>query len=77
MVQVYLRARQQEKTVNSFSSKNQGIIQNQHPVVGHCPLKYLTIKCLFSKNSVILRYFCVKLWQKCPFSKIPDTVLKF
>ena len=69
MVQVYLRARQQEKTVNSFSSKNQGIIQNQHPVVGHCPLKYLTIKCLFSKKYCYFKVFLCKTMAKVSFFK--------
>ena len=32
---------------------------------------------LFPQNSVILRYFRVKLCQKCPFLKIPDAALKF
>ena len=30
----------------------------------------------FPRNSVILRYFWVKLRQKCPFLKIPDAALK-
>ena len=32
---------------------------------------------LLSQNSVILRYFRVKLRQKCPFLKISDAALKF
>ena len=32
---------------------------------------------LFSKNSVILKYFWVKLHQKCHFLMIPDAALKF
>ena len=31
----------------------------------------------FSKNSVILRYFWVKLRPKCPFLKILDAALEF
>lgn len=37
----------------------------------------MTRKCLFSKNSVILRYFRVKLHPKCPFSNIPDAALSW
>ena len=51
--------------------------RNQHPVIGCCHLYYLRKKCPFSKSSVILQYFWVKLRQKCPFLKIPDAALKF
>ena len=33
--------------------------------------------CLFSQNSIMLRYIWVKLCKKCPFLKILDTALKF
>ena len=40
------------------------------------PLVLFDRKYPFSKNSVILRHFWVKLCQKCPFLQIPDAALK-
>ena len=52
----------------------QGIIQKKSASGSRTlPLVIFDKKALFSKNSVILQYFC----QKCPFLKILDAVLKF
>ena len=64
--------------VSLLSVSNQGIIQKKS-VSGSrtLPLVIFDKKCPFSQNSVILRYLWVKLCQKYPFLKIPDTALKF
>ena len=51
------------------------IIQKKSPYAA--PHNIWRKSALLSQNSVILRYFRVKLRQKCPFLKISDAALKF
>ena len=58
------------------STMIQGIIQKKS-ASSNRTLPLFDKKALFSKKSVILKYFREKLNQNCPFLKILDVALKF